>query len=241
MDPASRWDEDSSHQFLDLGRFFVPDREEQIATIAAMIPDPGDGLLVDLCCGEGLVSRALLERFPRARVVAMDLSPAMLEQARATCAAFADRFETRPFDLADDAWREFSEPVRGFVSSLAIHHLDGEGKRRLYRDLAAALAPGGAVIVADLVQPATPAAQALAAKAWDEAVRRRSLELAGSLEPYEKFLGMRWNLWAESEPDPIDHPSPLLDQLRWLEEAGLAGVDVFWMKAGHAVFGGVRR
>ena len=26
----------------------------------------------------------------------------------------------------------------------------------------------------------------------------------------------------------------------WLAEAGLAGVDVFWMKAGHAVFGGVR-
>ena len=240
MDRPPAWDETDSHQFLDLGRFFVPEREEQIATIAAMVPDPGDGLLVDLCCGEGLVSRALLERFPRARVVAMDLSPAMLERSRATCAAFAERFETRLFDLAGDAWREFSEPVRGFVSSLAIHHLDGEGKRRLCRDLAAALAPGGVVVIADLVLPATPAAQAWAAKAWDEAVRRRSLELAGGLDPYEKFLDMRWNLWAESEPDPVDHPSPLLDQLRWLEEAGLAGVDVFWMKAGHAVFGGVR-
>jgi tRNA (cmo5U34)-methyltransferase len=239
MNPAA-WDETSSRQFLDLGRFFVPDREEQIATIAAMIPDPGDGLLVDLCCGEGLVSRALLERFPRARVLALDLSPAMLEQARETCAGHAARFETRLFELADDAWRNFAEPVRAFVSSLAIHHLDGEGKRRLYRDLAAALAPGGAVVIADLVQPATPAAQALAATAWDEAVRRRSLELAGGLKPYEKFLDLRWNLWAETEPDPIDHPSPLFDQLRWLVESGLAGVDVYWLKAGHAVFGGVR-
>lgn len=240
MDHLPAWEETDSREFLALGRFFVPEREEQIATIAAMIPDPGDGLLVDLCCGEGLISRALLERFPRARVVAMDLSPAMLEQARATCAAFAERFETRLFDLADDAWRELAEPVRAFVSSLALHHLDGEGKRRLFRDLAAALAPGGVVIIADLVLPATPAAQAWAAKAWDEAVRRRSLELAGDLGPYEKFVDMRWNLWAEPEPDPVDHPSPLLDQLRWLEEAGLAGVDVFWMKAGHAVFGGVR-
>lgn len=240
MDPASRWDESSSREFLDLGRYFVPDREEQIATIAEMIPDPGDGLLVDLCCGEGLLSRALLERFPRARVLGMDFSPTMLERAAATCAAFAERFETRPFDLAEESWRSFSEPVRGFVSSLAIHHLDGEGKRRLYRDLAAALAPGGAVVIADLVLPATPAAQAVAARAWDESVRRRSLELAGGLGPYEKFLDLRWNLWAETEPDPIDRPSPLLDQLRWLAEAGLAGVDVVWMKAGHAVFGGVR-
>ena len=51
---------------------------------------------------------------------------------------------------------------------------------------------------------------------------------------------MSWNLWAETEPDPSDHPSTLLDQLRWLEEAGLSGVDVAWLKAGHAVFGGIR-
>lgn len=240
MDQADRWDEQSSHNFIDLGRFFVPDREEQIATVAAMIPDPGDGLLVDLCCGEGLLSRALLQRFPRARVLALDGSLAMLEHARMVLALHADRFEARPFDLADLSWRRFAEPVHAFVSSLAIHHLDGEGKRRLFRDLAAALAPGGVLAIADLVQPATPAAQAHAAKAWDEAVRGRSLELAGDLAPYQRFLDMGWNLWAATEPDPIDHPSPLFDQLRWLEEAGLGGVDVFWMKAGHAVFGGIR-
>src|SRR5947207_5149889 len=138
------WDETDSREFIDLGRFFVPEREEQIAAILAMLPEPGEGLLVDLCCGEGLLSRALLERFRRARVLALDLSPAMLEQARATCAAFAERFETRLFDLADRSWRSFAEPVRAFASSLAVHHLDGEGKRRLFRDLAAALAPGGA-------------------------------------------------------------------------------------------------
>jgi tRNA (cmo5U34)-methyltransferase len=234
------WDEHDSHDFIDLGRFFVPDREEQIAAVLDMIPDPGDGLLVDLCCGEGLLSRALLERFPRARVIAMDLSPAMLEHARAALAAYGERFTARPFDLADRSWRSFPEPVRAFVSSLAVHHLDGAGKRELFLDLAAALAPGGAVVIADLVKPATRASHQLAARAWDDAVRRRSLELAGHLGPYEKFRDERWNLYADPEPDPIDQPSPLLDQLRWLEAAGLTGVDVYWMKAGHAVFGGVR-
>ena len=90
------------------------------------------------------------------------------------------------------------------------------------------------MVIADLVQPATPAAHALAAKAWDEAVRRRSLELAGGLAPYEEFGRRGWNLYAIPEPDPIDHPSPLFDQLRWLSEAGLTGVDVYWMQAGHA-------
>lgn len=240
MDRQPGWDEHDSHDFIDLGRFFVPDREEQVAAVLDMIPDPGDGLLVDLCCGEGLLSRALLERFPRARVLAMDLSPAMLEHARAVLAACGERFATRQFDLADRSWRSFPEPVRAFVSSLAVHHLDGAGKRELFLDLAAALAPGGAVVIADLVKPATPASHQLAARAWDGAVRRRSLELAGHLGPYEKFRDERWNLYADPEPDPIDQPSPLLDQLRWLEAAGLTGVDVYWLKAGHAVFGGVR-
>jgi tRNA (cmo5U34)-methyltransferase len=240
MNPQTGWDEDDSQEFIDHGRYFVPEREEQIATVLDLIPEPGGGLLVDLCCGEGLLSAALLERFPRARVLAMDLSPTMLEKARTTCAAHRDRFETRPFDLADRSWRSFPEPVRAFVSSLAVHHLDGEGKRGLFRDLAAALAPGGALVIADLVLPATPASHALAARAWDEAVRRRSLELAGSLRPYEIFRDERWNLWADPAPDPIDQPSPLFDQLRWLAEAGFAGVDVHWMKAGHAVYGGVR-
>jgi tRNA (cmo5U34)-methyltransferase len=240
MDRQPGWDERDSHDFIDLGRFFVPDREEQVAAVLDMVPDPGDGLLVDLCCGEGLLSRALLERFPRARVLAMDLSPAMLEHARAALAAHGERFTARQFDLGDRSWRSFPEPVRAFVSSLAVHHLDGAGKRELFLDLAAALAPGGAVVIADLVKPASPASHQLAARAWDDAVRRRSLELAGHLGPYEKFRDERWNLYADPEPDPIDQPSPLLDQLRWLEAAGLTGVDVYWLKAGHAVFGGVR-
>jgi tRNA (cmo5U34)-methyltransferase len=240
------WDETDSQDFLDLGRFFVPEREEQIAAVLAMIPDPGDGLLVDLCCGEGLLARALLERFPRARVLAMDRSPAMLAHARASLAIHGDqgdqgdRLATRPFDLADRSWRTFPEPVHAFVSSLAIHHLDGAGKQALFADLAAALAPGGVLVIADLVKPATAAAHQLAAQAWDDAVRRRSLELAGHSGPWEKFRDERWNLYADPAPDPIDQPSPLLDQLRWLEAAGLQGVDVTWMKAGHAVFGGVR-
>jgi hypothetical protein len=38
----------------------------------------------------------------------------------------------------------------------------------------------------------------------------------------------------------MDKPSRLSDQFRWLEEAGFAEVDVFWMQAGHAIYGGRR-
>jgi hypothetical protein len=43
------------------------------------------------------------------------------------------------------------------VSALAIHHLDGPAKADLYRRAAEALAPGGRLVVADLVVPDDPA------------------------------------------------------------------------------------
>jgi hypothetical protein len=43
------------------------------------------------------------------------------------------------------------------------------------------------------------------------------------------------------DQDGIDKPSRLLDQLKWLEQAGFADVDVFWMQAGHALFGGQKQ
>ncbi len=86
------WDEDSSRTFLDYGRYFVPERERQIGLIGALIPPPPEGaLLVELCSGEGLPSRALLERFPACRLLALDGSAAMRARTRATCRAEADR------------------------------------------------------------------------------------------------------------------------------------------------------
>lgn len=137
-------------------------------------------------------------------------------------------------------WREFPFPVYAVVSSLAIHHLDGTEKQALFKDMASILVPGGSFIIADLTEPMDRFGQKLAADTWDEIVRQRSLDLDGDLRGYDYFCELGWNHYAQSEPDPdsIDKPSSLFDQLKWLEQAGFTDVDVFWMKAGHAIFGG---
>lgn len=236
---AETWDEDNSRTFLDYGRYFVPERERQIGIIGELIPPPPDGaLLVELCPGEGLLSRALLERFPGCRVLALDGSAEMRARTRATCAAHGDRLTVAAFDLAARDWRGFAEPPHAVVSSLAVHHLDGAQKRALFRDLAAALAPGGVLVIADLVRPPDDRGLAVAAQQWDEAVRARALALDGTLGAFAAFRRLGWNYFRNPDGEPIDKPSSLAEQLAWLAEAGFVAVDCHWLLAGHAIFGG---
>jgi len=235
------WSEDDSRLFVDEGAYFVPEREAQMATICAAVPPlDGPGHLIELCCGEGLLSRALLERFPAATVHAFDGSPRMLEAARRSAGELAERLETRAFDLAAKDWRTLSFQAHAVVSSLAVHHLDGPGKQALFRDVFAMLAPGGAFVLADLVAPTRGAGQAIAAEAWDQAVKERALELDGDLQAFERFRAENWNHYRDPAPDPIDQPSPLFDQLKWLDKAGFAEIDVHYLKAGHAIVSGAK-
>ena len=94
MGGARHWDENNSRSFLDYGRYFVPERERQIGIIADLIPPVQGGLLVELCSGEGLLSRALLQRFPDCRVLALDGSPSV------TSRPFAVRIATSNFQFA---------------------------------------------------------------------------------------------------------------------------------------------
>jgi tRNA (cmo5U34)-methyltransferase len=239
--PPDRWDEAGSQAFIDYGRYFVPQREHQIQIIVDLLPEDDQPYAsIDLCCGEGQLAEAILAQHSAPHVYGLDGSPQMLAKATERLARFGERFKSRPFDLFERDWPEMSLPLRAVVSSLAIHHLDGSGKQTLFREIHALLAPGGILAIADLVEPAQPAGWAVAAKAWDQAVQERSMELDGTLEGFAAFDRLRWNMYRYFDPEDIDKPSRLFDQLKWLEAAGFEAVDVYWMYAGHAIFTGIK-
>jgi tRNA (cmo5U34)-methyltransferase len=80
----------------------------------------------------------------------------------------------------------------------------------------------------------------VAATAWDQAVQEQALALDGHLRAFAEFQKLGWNMYRTELPDDIDKPSSLFEQLTWLEAAGFVAVDVYWMRAGHAIYGGVR-
>jgi SAM-dependent methyltransferase len=239
-DPLGRhWDEANSQRYLDYGRYFVPQRETQMRMTADLVSSlEKPGLILELCCGDGLLAELLLYNLPDWTYLGLDGSSLMLERAGERLSRYADRVHLERFELAESSWRVLARPARAVVSSMAIHHLDGEGKRQLFKAVYHMLEDGGIFVISDMVEPASGAGMSVAADAWDEVVRQRSLELDGKPDGYEFFQREGWNTYRDQDPDDIDHPSPLLHQLNWLEEAGFSQVDVHFFQAGHALFSG---
>jgi trans-aconitate 2-methyltransferase len=98
----------------------------------------GDETVLDAGCGTGNVTRALYERLPRGRVVAVDAAPSMVAEARERLPPDVD---VRQADLLE---LELDEPVDAVLSTATFHWVPDH--ERLFRKLHAALAPGGRLV-----------------------------------------------------------------------------------------------
>jgi trans-aconitate 2-methyltransferase len=102
----------------------------------------GDEVVLDAGCGSGRVTRLLLERLPRGRVIAVDSSAEMVARARVELAdAPAD---VRHADLAKLRLAP-GEHVDAVFSNAVLHWIDDHDA--LFARLAAALRPGGRMSV----------------------------------------------------------------------------------------------
>lgn len=237
----NQWDEATSLQFLEYGRYFVPDREIQLQLISDLIPRSETSFkIMELACGEGLLAEKVLGDHPNCTLIGLDGSQIMLQKAAARLSKFQGRFQSEFFNLADTSWRVPREGVLSVISSLAIHHLDDQQKQTLFKDVYELLQPGGNFIIADVISPANPTGWEIAARLYDQAVLDRSLKLDQNTRAYDFFQDHRWNCFRYFDPEDIDKPAKLFDQLNWLAGAGFSDIDVYWMSAGHAVFGGFK-
>lgn len=245
---ANQWSENTSQQFLTENAIFVPARAEQTATLLGLLPARQDEVftLVELAAGGGELAEIVLQHFPNCHYLALDGSSVMLEHLQERLARFEGRVEIRQFDIAAQGWRtQLPTPLRCVLSSLCVHHLVDAEKRQLFHDMRKSLEPGGALLLADIIEPANQQIAQLFARQYEEIVREQSLAIRGDLSGFEHFNKLEWNYFlydygSSDTPDTIDHPSLLNAQLRWLSEVGFSTVDCYWMRAGHAVFGGYK-
>lgn len=131
MSATREWDA-ASYQ-----RVSVP-HEEWARAVLDRLPLSGDETVLDAGCGTGRVTRMLVERLPRGRVVGVDGSAAMVEKVREVL---------RPGDearVADLTELRLDEPLDAVVSSAVFHWIADHDA--LFRRLRACLRPGGRLV-----------------------------------------------------------------------------------------------
>ena len=191
----------------------IPHRAAGEAVVMELVPRSARRIL-DLGAGDGRLLALLRLDRPQARGVAADVSPTMLDAARARFAGDA---------MVDVVAHDLDVPLSALVragafdavvSCFAIHHCSHARKRALYAEVFALLEPGG--VFYNLEHVASPTSE------LHEAF----------------FVAMGMTLADE------DQSNQLLDvetQVGWLRATGFAQVDCFWKWRELAVFGGVRQ
>jgi tRNA (cmo5U34)-methyltransferase len=177
------------------------------------------GRILDLGAGTGMLSAFLLDAYPKSELTLFDGATLMLDKARQSLGT--ERVEFVEGDLYGELP---AGPWDAAVSALAIHHLEDEGKRHVYREVLRVLRPGGIFVNSEHVLGPTPFLDA-EYRRWHEVEARKA--------------GIDDAEWAAAEDRmTADHLSPLPDQLRWLTEAGFEDVDCLFKDRGYAVIFG---
>jgi trans-aconitate methyltransferase len=188
--------------------------------------------ILDVGGGPGVFAERLAARWPDARVTLVDVDPVLLALARA---GLPDSVAVVDADLTSPGWADGAFDL--ITAVMTVHYLGPDEIRAFYRDARRALAPGGVLVVADLMP--------------DEGLR----SMMGALDPAagEGAAELAWaQWWGELEEtaalrDLLDAraeifrqrpPSGFVAEATWhvaaARDAGFEEAGVLWREGRHA-------
>jgi trans-aconitate methyltransferase len=242
----SRWDRQQEG--------YLPGREERFTALIDAVEagtDRPDPLVLDLGCGPGSLAARVLDRLPKATVVAIDTDPLLLALGRG---AHSGRPELRfaDHDLGVAGWAaalDLDRPADAAVSTTALHWLSEPALRTAYAELASVLRPGGVFLNGDELEAddSTPALHRLERALAERAARRRFGDDAPE----------NWRQWwdaAAADPalaalvtarsDAAGHhgseSAHLSVHTAALRDAGFAEVGTLWQNGNNRLLCGIR-
>jgi tRNA (cmo5U34)-methyltransferase len=133
--------------------------------------------VLDLGCGDGIITREILGVDGSASVTLLDGSEDMLDTARERLKNFADtQFIRASFQ---DVWEKgvLKEDFDFIVSALAIHHLARDEKKSLFGEIYAHLRPDGHFLNIDVVLSPAETFEDWYLALWKEWIHERKISL----------------------------------------------------------------
>lgn len=179
-----------------------------------------DPKILDLGAGTGLLTKYLFEKYPQGEFTLVDLSEEMLKIAK-------NRFmglKNFKYIAEDYLTYDFDNSFDMIISSLSIHHLEDENKKKLYKKVYDSLNHEGIFLNADQVIGSTPDVDKSYQKNWMQKIEENNF--TGP----EKDTAM--------ERMKFDNPATLEDNLKWLIDCGFKDVNVYYKYYNFCIFYG---
>ncbi|MFB2971378.1 trans-aconitate 2-methyltransferase [Aerosakkonema sp. BLCC-F183] len=221
---------------------YIPHREARFQAMldAIELQMPAEFVALDLACGPGAISQRLLERFPKARCVAVDIDPVLLAIGQGALGDANGRLRWVEADLMADNWMEAiaQAQVDAVLTTTALHWLPPHRLLQVYKQLAQLIRPGGVFLNGDIMPFAShlgtfrQISKTLSARQEKQAFQERGVEdwsswwqaLAQETE-LKELLQERDRRFGERYTDY----EPILDlHEAGLRDAGFREVGVIW-------------
>ena len=241
-DSSASWHHpDLAAKFLQNVRGAIPLSIEQIDMMLRLLTAArGERLenFLDLGCGDGVLSSAILDENPGARGCLVDFSEGALAAARQRLHGHADRVEFILADYAQPGWMSEivrAQPFDAVVSGFAAQHSPNDRKRALFGEVFQLLKPEGIFINIEHVASATRWTESI----WDDYMIDAIFgqELRASADRSRAEIAREYYARAAQEAGAL---APLEVQCDWLREIGFENVDCYLKVLELAVFGGQR-
>ena len=214
-----------SQKYTDLLDRAIPRYREMLETILHYIPSNIAPLkILELGCGTGNLTELIIDKYPQASLVVVDISRAILEECKKRFRHHKNiQYHQADFNDLDLEENDFDL----VLSSIAIHHIQDEKKQHLFKKIRAYLKPNGLFLFSDQCKGATNEIYQKHIAQWKiEAFKLGSSE-------------SDWDLWMEHQHQHDFHATAK-DQMSWMKAAGFKDVDILWRNLLWVVFSSSR-
>ena len=195
----------------------VPHYIEQHQVIFDLLPkEDGNYRVLDLGCGNGILSELVFRKLPNAYVVGYDLTEKMLFAFDKKLSDYTGKFDLVQGDFRTDSIGERYDII---LAGLTLHHLSWEERKLFYYRLYSALNVKGLLIASDIIIDD------------DKSVAQ---EQYSYWKNFMQSKGEDPEFWYSKHIEK-DHPMTLSDHFSWLRSAGFVQVACQWRLYNFAI------
>jgi tRNA (cmo5U34)-methyltransferase len=192
--------------------------------------------ILDLGCGDGILTASILQQYPYASGVLLDISEPMLQAAKEKLANYTDKLEFLLLDYGDSRWIEkvkTKAPFSVIASGFSIHHQSDDRKKELYSEIFKLLEPGGMFLNLEHVSSSSKWVSSLFEECFIDSLY--NMYLRNNTGKTRKEAADEFDRRDDKEANIL---TSVEQQCEWLRYIGFQDVDCYFKVFEFALFGG---